>query len=115
MTRKLLIAVSLAALLASCNQGEAGNPGKADAAAAETNKLMKEIVDPQAQILWRAAGSYSDESGDHQLRPTTEEGWKATQDGRAATLMTSCATARKWRAAASESTSARNKSVFSGC
>jgi hypothetical protein len=73
MSRKILIALSAAALLGSCAQEATPAPNV-------VKDLMKSTVDPQAQILWKAAGSYSDESGFHDLRPTTEEGWKAAQD-----------------------------------
>jgi hypothetical protein len=73
MTTKILVALSAAALLGSCS-------GEAAPAQNMVKELMKSTVDPQAQILWKAAGSYSDETGNHDLRPTTEEGWKAAQD-----------------------------------
>ena len=38
---------------------------------------MEHVVQPQADILWSAAGSISDEDGLRYLRPTTEEGWAA--------------------------------------
>jgi hypothetical protein len=85
MTRKILIALSATALLAACNQNDHGATAQPDAAATETKKLMVEIVDPQAKVLWGVAGHISDESGDHALRPTTEEGWKAAED--AATVL----------------------------
>lgn len=84
MTRTILVTLSAVTLLAACTQAANEDAAKAQAAAAETKKLMVEVVDPQAQILWKAAGSYSDETGNHDLRPTTDEGWRAAQDAAAA-------------------------------
>jgi len=78
MKKAIFAALSATMLLASCNQADA--PADTDAANAAARKLMVEVVDPQARLLWGVAGHVSDESGDHALRPTTDEGWKAAED-----------------------------------
>lgn len=47
--------------------------------------LMAAVVQPQADVFWKSAGSVSDDKGAHDLRPTTEEAWLRTQSA-AATL-----------------------------
>ncbi len=41
--------------------------------------LMKDQIQPQADIFWNSAGSVSDESGMHDLTPTTDKGWENTR------------------------------------
>ena len=84
MTSKKLIVLALSVLFVSCGQGGAGEADQANIAAAATKEFMAETVDPQAQIVWRAAGSYSDASGDHDYRPTIDEGWQAAVGAAAA-------------------------------
>lgn len=81
MTRNHLVALTALALLAGC--GQQGGGDAAPSSGNPTRKLMAETVEPQAQILWKVAGSFSDKSGEHQLRPTTEEGWKKAEDAAA--------------------------------
>jgi hypothetical protein len=45
--------------------------------------LMANVVDPQAQIFWHSSGSVSDATGDHDLTPTTDEGWNKTRSAAA--------------------------------
>jgi hypothetical protein len=80
MSIRILAAVSATALLASCSQsgsGESAATGETFIQAHTTMELMQNVVQPQADILWSAAGSVSDEDGLHFLRPTTDEGWAA--------------------------------------
>lgn len=65
-----VLAVLAASLLASC-----GGPEKPSAML-----LMRDEVQPTAEIFWGSSGSISDENGMHDLTPTTEEGWKKTLD-----------------------------------
>lgn len=82
MTRTIFALLPAVALLASCGQGESEIAG--GGADNPTKVLMAETIDPQARQLWLAAGSYSDETGHHDLRPTTDEGWLAAQQAAAA-------------------------------
>jgi len=73
MVRQAILAVAATALLASCNS----------APPPSVRALMKDEVQPTADIFWHSSGSVSDETGDHDLTPTTPEGWKKAQDATA--------------------------------
>lgn len=85
----ICLAASWAAmgLLAACSS-EAGKTGH-NAASGEfvtahnTQQLMAYVVEPQAQVFWGSAGFVIDEEGEHDLTPTTEEGWLATRSAAA--------------------------------
>lgn len=42
-------------------------------------ELMTIVVQPQADRFWQSAGSISDETGLHDLTPSTDEAWQATR------------------------------------
>jgi hypothetical protein len=44
---------------------------------------MEVVVDPQADVFWNSSGTINDASGEHDLTPTTDEGWLATQSAAA--------------------------------
>ena len=73
MTKRIVIAVAGAALLASCNQGPA-TPEKT------VQQLMAEDVQPTAKIYWDSVQFISDETGDHDIVPQTDADWKKTKD-----------------------------------
>lgn len=70
MIRQAVLALLATGLLASCGSGE-----KPSARA-----LMRDEVQPTAEIYWNSSGSISDENGIRDLTPTTDEGWKKAQD-----------------------------------
>jgi hypothetical protein len=70
MIKRAVLALSAAALLASCSDGPPPS----------VRALMKDDVQPTADIFWKSSGSVSDETGDHDLTPTTPEGWKKAED-----------------------------------
>lgn len=74
MKRQAILAIGAAACLAACTGGK--EPPS-------VRKLMKDEVQPTAEIFWNSSGSVSDESGEHDLTPTTEEGWKKARDAAA--------------------------------
>jgi len=82
MNWKPPLALLTMALLASCNQAA---PADTAVKAHTIKQLMATVVQPQADIFWGAAGSVTDETGTHDLRPTTDERWLATVSA-AATL-----------------------------
>lgn len=43
--------------------------------------VMGHIISPAAFAFWNAWGEVSDEKGAHNLRPTTEAGWEAAENG----------------------------------
>jgi hypothetical protein len=72
-----------ATLLAGCSgsdggeQGAAGEPRYLKAHSAQ--QLMAQVVQPTAEVFWNSAGFVTDEAGEHDLTPTTDEGWQATR------------------------------------
>ena len=68
--KRALLAISAMALLASCSSGPPPS----------VRKLMKDDVQPTADIFWKSSGSVSDENGMVDLTPTTEQGWKKAED-----------------------------------
>lgn len=64
--KRTMLALAAATLLASC---------ASDAPPPSVRKLMKEEVQPTAEIYWGSAGAVSDENGLTDLTPTTDEGW----------------------------------------
>lgn len=86
MIKRGFIAVIFAALLAGC--GGQSDTDVADENTAQTSdpiikELMRDTVEVQAQIFWASAGWIMDEEGEHDLTPTTDEGWQKTQDAAA--------------------------------
>ena len=72
--KAFIVAAACLALLTGCKKTEA--PATPDHVKAhDIKQLMATIVQPQADVFWKSAGSYTDASGTHDLRPTTEEAW----------------------------------------
>lgn len=44
-------------------------------------ELMGHVVDPGAFMYWKGSGTMVDEKGEHDLSPTTEEGWETVISG----------------------------------
>jgi hypothetical protein len=70
--KKHVVAVAGLALLAGCNQGPA-TPEKT------VQQLMAEDVQPTAKIYWDSVQFISDETGDHDIFPKTDEDWARTK------------------------------------
>jgi hypothetical protein len=84
MIKRSLFAASAAALLAGCGgQSEPAEQAPRYVKAHNIQQLMEFVVEPQAQVFWRSAGSVVDEQGTHDLTPTTDEGWLATRSAAA--------------------------------
>jgi hypothetical protein len=43
-------------------------------------ELMAHVLEPNAQVYWRAVGWIIDSEGEHQLRPESEEDWLAVEN-----------------------------------
>ncbi|OJW73836.1 MAG: hypothetical protein BGO57_04295 [Sphingomonadales bacterium 63-6] len=78
MIRNTIVALAGLALLAGCGGNEAEGEKKSEMAS--VRDLMKDEVQPTAEIYWGSAGSVSDENGMTDLTPTTDEGWQKTRD-----------------------------------
>ncbi len=82
---KHLIAVAAcAALVTACSPGKPAAP-KAGAPKFNTDLPMSEFmghfVDPAAFMYWKGSGTMIDEKGEHDLSPTTDEGWDVLVTG----------------------------------
>jgi len=72
-----------AAALAACSQ----KPAATAAAGARYNtdlpmsEFMGHFVDPAAFMYWKNSGTVVDEKGEHDLTPTTDEGWDVLVTG----------------------------------
>ena len=85
--RKLVSLAAIAAVLAACSpQKPAPKAGEISAAAKFNTDLpmtefMGHVVDPAAFMYWKGSGTMIDEKGEHDLSPTTDEGWDVLVSG----------------------------------
>ena len=80
----LAIACAAAALLAGCGSGSKdGDTDTQFVTAHNIQQLMAYVLEPQAQVFWGSAGFIIDEDGEHDLTPTTDEGWLAARSAAA--------------------------------
>jgi hypothetical protein len=86
--RTLVPVAALAALLAACSpQKPAPKAGAAATAQARFNsdlpmaEFMGHFVDPAAFLYWKNSGTVVDAKGEHDLTPTTDEGWDVLVNG----------------------------------
>ena len=84
MTKRLAILLAAAALVGGCS----GPPTPEKT----VQQLMAEDVEPNAQIYWKSVQFISDETGDHDIFPRTDEEWArvkaaATRLGEFGTLL----------------------------
>ena len=79
--RHLMTVVACGLLAVSCS------PQKPAAGAAKFNtdlpmtEFMGHFVDPAAFMYWKNSGTMIDEKGEHDLTPTTDEGWDVLVSG----------------------------------
>ena len=74
MRKSAFLTIAALALLAGCNQGPAA-PEKT------VQQLMAEDVQPTAKIYWDSVQFISDETGDHDIFPKTDEDWARVKAG----------------------------------
>lgn len=77
----IIVAAACLALLAGCKKAEEKAPTFVKAH--DIKQLMATVVQPQADVFWKSAGSYTDATGTHDLRPTTDEAWLRTRSAAA--------------------------------
>jgi hypothetical protein len=70
---RLIAAVAMPALLGACGQA-------AEAPDKTIQQLMAEDVQPTADIYWKSVQFISDETGDHDIFPRTDEEWARVKD-----------------------------------
>ncbi len=73
MTKSLSIVLAASVLLAGCDRGPP-TPDKT------VQQLMAEDVQTTAKVYWDSVQFISDETGDHDIFPRTDEDWKRTKD-----------------------------------
>jgi len=82
--RRMVYWLAIAVALSACD----GTHGKAVEVpdyvrAHDIHHLMEVVVAPQADVFWSSSGTINDATGEHDLAPTTDEGWLATQSAAA--------------------------------
>jgi hypothetical protein len=84
ITKSLFAVAACAALLTGCSPGKPAAP-KAGEPKFNTDLPMTEFmghfVDPAAFMYWKGSGTMIDEKGEHDLSPTTDEGWDVLVTG----------------------------------
>lgn len=80
ITNCIAIALALSACDGAANRA-AVQPGHVKAH--DINQLMNVVIAPQAEVFWNSAGTIINLTGEHDLAPTTDEGWLATQSAAA--------------------------------
>ena len=85
MLKRLVTLVALAALLTACQPQKAAAPKTSATAKFNTDLPMTEFmghfVDPAAFMYWKGSGTRIDATGEHDLSPTTDEGWDVLVSG----------------------------------
>lgn len=86
--KRIFVLAACAAALAACTPQKSGEPkAGGGAAAAKFNtdlpmtEFMGHVVDPAAFMYWKGSGTEVDEKGEHDLSPTTDEGWDVLVSG----------------------------------
>ncbi len=76
-----IVAGVAALLLYGC--GKAEQKDAAFVPAHDIKALMATVVQPQADVFWKSAGTVTDENGPVDLTPTTDEAWLQTRSAAA--------------------------------
>lgn len=81
--RRLILA--MAVVVSACDGGSAGKAVDEPAyvRAHDIHQLMTAVVEPQANVFWNSSGTINDASGEHDLTPTTDQGWLAARSAAA--------------------------------
>ena len=76
--RRLACIATAAALLSACGSQSGDEVASEEGPAFD---FMNEVMQPAADIVWGAAGYVVDADGEHDLSPTTDEGWAEVRAG----------------------------------
>ena len=85
--KKLVPVAAMAALVLTACQPQKAAPKPQASAAPKFNtdlpmtEFMGHFVDPAAFMYWKGSGTMIDEKGEHDLSPTTDEGWDVLVSG----------------------------------
>src|SRR4051812_30345841 len=77
--RRSLLLFSLLGLTA-CNRHPDEPAPRPNDAALTVKEVMRERIEPNAQIFWHSSGTVDTAAGTTDLAPTTPEGWKKAED-----------------------------------
>lgn len=78
MMRQTLLLTPLGLLIAiGCNSAPAPPPFKP---VADVKQLMASVLEPAADVYWDAVGTIIDETGTHEIEPTSVEEWDAIRN-----------------------------------
>lgn len=78
---------AMAALLAACGQEDGGGTAAGEpqyVKAHSMQQLMAQVVQPTAEVFWGSVQYISDETGEHDIVPQTDEDWQRTRTAAAA-------------------------------
>jgi hypothetical protein len=81
--KRIIAIAACAALAAACTPKPKAAGGAAPKFDAELpmTELMGHVIDPAAFMYWKNSGYRIDETGQHDLTPTTDEGWDVLVTG----------------------------------
>jgi hypothetical protein len=83
--KRVLVLAAIAALLTACQpakpQGAKLAPGVKFNTDLPMSEFMGHFVDPAAFMYWKNSGTVVDATGEHDLTPTTDEGWDVLVSG----------------------------------
>lgn len=82
--KQYLVLAAFAVALVGCQQQKPGAKALADAkfnSDIPMSEFMGHFVDPAAFMYWKNSGTVVDEKGEHDLTPTTDEGWDVLVTG----------------------------------
>lgn len=73
---------AMTALLAGCNADDTGRAAAGEpqyVKAHSAQQLMAQVVQPTAEVFWDSVQYISDEAGQHEILPETDEDWQRTR------------------------------------
>lgn len=82
--KKFLVLAACAVALTACQKQTGAEKAAAGAkfnSDLPMNEFMGHFVDPAAFMYWKNSGTMVDEKGEHDLSPTTDEGWDVLVTG----------------------------------
>jgi hypothetical protein len=77
---RLTLVLIAACLLTACNRHPDEPTPAAKEADLSVKEVMREKMEPNAQIYWHSSGEVDTDKGTIDLAPTTPEGWKKAED-----------------------------------
>ena len=79
MRAALAVVLIAAALIACSREPKTGAPRETPPGVLKIKEIMRDQIEPNAQVYWHSSGTVDTKEGTIDLAPTTEEGWKKTE------------------------------------